>query len=108
MEERKKNNNLMYTELNEILKHCPKWMIEKLPIEILTLIVINKSDDIKVDINPQKAIYDQEISNDAIAAILALGMNYWYNEEQTNELRNILKERNISEESLMDLKKIFN
>ena len=107
MEDRK-NNSLMYTELNEILKYCPKWMLEKLPTEILTLIAINKSDDIKVNINPQKAIYDQEISNEAIAAILALGMNYWYNEEQKNELRNILKERNISEESLMELKKIFN
>lgn len=107
MEERK-DNILMYTELNEILKYCPKWMIEKLPAEILTLIVMNKSDDIKVNINPQKAIYDQEISNDAITAILVLGMNYWYNEEQKNELRNVLKARNISEESLMDLKKIFN
>lgn len=102
-----KNKSLMFTELSEILKICPKWMIDKLPIEILTLIVMNKSDDIKVNINPQKAIYDQEISDDAIAAILVLGMNYWYNEEQKSELRNVLKERNISEESLMDLQKIF-
>lgn len=102
-----KNNSLMFTELNEILKYCPKWMREKLPIEILSLILMNKSDDIKVNIDPQKAIYDQEISNDAIAAILVLGMNYWYNEEQKNELKDVLKEKNISEESLIDLKKIF-
>lgn len=102
-----KKYTLMFTELSEILKYCPKWMIEKLPIEIQTLIVMNKSDDIKVNIDSNKAIYDQEISDDAIAALLVLGMNYWYNEEQKNKLRNILKEKNISEETLIDLKKIF-
>ena len=50
-----------------------------------------KDNKIKVEIDPDKPIYDQNISDNAISIILEIADKYWYSEKEKQELRNALK-----------------
>lgn len=81
-------------EVYEVLKCCPKEMIRKIPSKTWAMIMTCKDKNVKIEIDPNKPIYEQNISDEAIAMIIEIADKYWYNDEERQELRKVLNGNN--------------
>lgn len=88
-------------EVYEVLKCCPKEMLEKIPSKTWTMIMNCKDENVKVEIDPNQPIWEQNISDEAILMILEIAYKCWYNDEERQELREALGEmiKNMREET---------
>lgn len=76
-----------YTEIGCLLKYFPNSFIEKLPNKLLE--IINSKADRKylIDVDTDKSINEQNISNKTKMILAVLTYNYWSNEKQKNIIR---------------------
>lgn len=76
-----------YTEIGCLLKYFPNSFIEKLPNKLLE--IINSKADRKyiIDIDTNKSINEQNISNKTKIILAVLTYNYWSNEKQKDIIR---------------------
>ena len=76
-----------YTEIACLLKYFPNSFIEKLPNKLLE--IINSKADRKyiIDVDSNKSINEQNISNKTKMILSVLTYNYWSNEEQKEGIR---------------------
>lgn len=76
-----------YTEIGCLLKYFPNSFIEKLPNKLLE--IINSKADRKyfIDVDTDKSINEQNISNKTKMILAVLTYNYWSNEKQKNVIR---------------------
>lgn len=76
-----------YTEIGCLLKYFPNSFIEKLPNKLLE--IINSKADRKylIDVDADKSINEQNISNKTKMILAVLTYNYWSNEKQKDIIR---------------------
>lgn len=77
----------IYTEIGCLLKYFPNSFIEKLPNKLLE--IINSKADRKylIDVDADKSINEQNISNKTKMILAVLTYNYWSNEKQKDIIR---------------------
>lgn len=76
-----------YTEIGCLLKYFPNSFIEKLPNKLLE--IINSKADRKylIDVDTNKSIKEQNVSNKTKMILAVLTYNYWSNETQKDIIR---------------------
>ena len=76
-----------YTEIGCLLKYFPNSFIEKLPNKLLE--IINSKADRKylIDVDTDKSINEQNISNKTKLILAVLTYNYWSDEKQKDSIR---------------------
>lgn len=83
---------IMCTEVFEMLRHCKREDIEKVPKNLIEAIKYNKLDNYKVDIDLNKMLNEQKVSEDAKNIMFIIWRKYWATEEETKEFDKILDE----------------
>lgn len=102
-----KNFSIMCSEILEILKYCPKSDIDKLPKKLINLLNNNKDVNHKVEIDPNKSVFEQQITEETIVMIFIIFRNYWASQEEKKEIYKILRENEIKLNDFYAYNKIF-
>lgn len=76
-----------YTEIGCLLKYFPNSFIEKLPNKLLEIISSKADRKYIIDIDTNKSINEQNISNKTKMILAVLTYNYWSNEKQKDIIR---------------------
>ena len=76
-----------YTEIGCLLKYFPNSFIEKLPNKLLEIISSKADRKYLIDIDTDKSINEQNISNKTKMILAVLTYNYWSNEKQKDIIR---------------------
>ena len=76
-----------YTEIGCLLKYFPKSFIEKLPNKLLEIISSKADRKYIIDVDTDKSINEQNISNKTKMILAVLTYNYWSNEKQKDIIR---------------------
>ncbi len=76
-----------YTEIGCLLKYFPNSFIEKLPNKLLEIISSKADRKYIIDIDTDKSINEQNISNKTKMILAVLTYNYWSNEKQKDIIR---------------------
>ena len=102
-----KNYSTMCAEVLEILKYCPESDVIKISKKLIESLELNKELNSKVIINPDKGIFEQNVSNETIIMMFIIFRNYWATEEEKNEIDEILKENEIKYKELYSVDNLF-
>ena len=78
-----------FTEVYEILKYLPKTDFEKIPKNILNFIIENKDNNYTWKIDKTKKLYEQKLSNDTIAILSYINMEFIVTDEQKQYLKKL-------------------
>ena len=81
-----------YTEVNCLLKYMPYSYINKLPEKLLTLIENQSDDYYYIEIDPEKSLAEQGLSEKAKDLLAVLKYNYWSTDDEKKELSTIFYE----------------
>ncbi len=103
-----KNFSIMCSEVLELLKYCPKRDIDKIPAKMIMLLNNNKDINHRVEIDPNKSIFDQLIIEETIVMIFIIFRNYWASQEEKEEIDKILNENEIKFNDFYAYNKMFN
>lgn len=76
-----------YTEIGCLLKYFPNSFIEKLPNKLLEIISSKADRKYLIDVDTNKSINEQNISNKTKMILAVLTYNYWSNEKQKDIIR---------------------
>ena len=71
-----------YTEIGCLFKYFPNSFIEKLPNKLLETISVKADRKYLIDVDTDKSIDEQNISNKTKMILAVLTYNYWSNEKQ--------------------------
>jgi len=102
-----KNYSTMCAEVLEILKYCPESDVNKIPKKLIESLELNKELNSRVIINPDKGIFEQNVSNETIIMIFIIFRNYWATEKEKKEKNEILKENEIKYKELYSVNNLF-
>lgn len=102
-----KNYSIMCTEVLEILKYCPQNDINKIPKKLIDLLESNKKIGLNVTINPNKGIFEQNITNETIIMMFIIMRNYWATAEEKLEIDKILEENELKYKELYSVDNLF-
>lgn len=103
-----KNLNIMCSEVLEILKYCPKSDVNKIPMQMIKLLNDNKDINYKVDIDPNKSIFNQSVSEETLVLIFMIFRDYWANDQERKEIDEILNENELKINEFYDYDNMFN
>ncbi len=81
-----------YTEVNCLLKYMPYSYINKLPEKLLTLIENQSDDYYYIEIDPEKGLAEQGLSQKAKDLLAVLKYNYWSTDDEKKKLSIIFYE----------------
>lgn len=104
---KEKNFKLMCSEVLEILKYCPKSDVEKLPTKMINLFKQNQLEGAKINIDPNKTIFEQNICEETLVTMCLIYRDYWATKEEKSELDKILKENQEKLNELYDYSNMF-
>ena len=76
-----------YSEVLEVLELLGEYYINKLPSKLVKLFEENKSEEYVTHIKSNVPLKDQKISEDTLAIIAILNLQYWCEDE--NEIRRL-------------------
>jgi len=76
-----------YTEIGCLLKYFPNSFIEKLPNKLLEIISLKADIKYLIDVDTDKSINEQNISNKTKMILAVLTYNYWSNEKQKDIIK---------------------
>ncbi len=76
-----------YTEIGCLLKYFPNSFIEKLPNKLLEIISLKADRKYLIDVDTDKSINEQNISNKTKMILAVLTYNYWSNEKQKDIIK---------------------
>ena len=76
-----------YTEIGCLLKYFPNSFIEKLPNKLLEIISLKADRKYLIDVDTDKSINEQSISNKTKMILAVLTYNYWSNEKQKDIIK---------------------
>lgn len=76
-----------YTEIGCLLKYFPNSFIVKLPNKLLEVISANVDRKYLIDVDINKSINEQNISDKTRKILAVLTYNYWSNETQKDIIR---------------------
>lgn len=76
-----------YTEIGCLLKYFPNSFIKKLPNKLLEVINLKADRKYLIDVDTNKSINEQNISNKTKMILAVLTYNYWSNEKQKYIIR---------------------
>lgn len=76
-----------YTEIGCLLKYFPNSFIEKLPNKLLEIISSKADRKYLIDVDTDKSINEQNISNKTKMILAVLTYNYWSNEKQKDIIK---------------------
>ena len=102
-----KNYSTMCAEVLEILKYCPESDVNKIPKKLIESLELNKELNSRVIINPDKGIFEQNVSNETIIMIFIIFRNYWATEKEKNEIDELLKDNEIKYKELYSVDNLF-
>lgn len=104
--------NKRLVEVSVILNHLKKSDYNKIPKEIIEKIERNKDKEYSWDYDEKKDLKNQNVSNDTIAILSYLNMQYLLNQEQKEFMQGIFNENQIEADNIKREKynpdKIFN
>ena len=78
-----------FTEVYEILKYLPKTDFQKIPKDILNFIIENKDNNYSWEIDKTKKLYEQKLSNDTVAILSYINMEFIVTDEQKQYLKKL-------------------
>lgn len=102
-----KNYSIMCAEVLEILKYCPESDINKIPKQLIKSLESNKKVGVNVIINPNKGIFEQNITNETIIMMFIIMRNYWATAEEKLEIDKILEENELKYKELYSIDNLF-
>ena len=76
-----------YTEIGCLLNYFPNSFIKKLPNKLLEVINLKADRKYLIDVDTNKSINEQNISNKTKIILAVLTYNYWSNEKQKDIIR---------------------
>lgn len=88
-----------YTEIGCLLKYFPNSFIEKLPNKLLEIISLRADRKYLIDVDTDKSINDQNISDKTKKILAVLTYNYWSSE---TEKRDIIEHLNENEKEYQE------
>lgn len=80
----------VYSEIYQILLYLGDEYINKIPEKFLDLIAKERDKKYKPNIVPNIPLENQELLEDTINILALLCMDYWYTEEEKNNLKELL------------------
>lgn len=89
----------IYTEIYCLLKYFPNSFIEKLPNKLLEIVSLSADRKYLIDIDTDKSINAQNISEKTKKVLAVLYYNYWSNEA---EKRDIIEHFNENEKKYQE------
>lgn len=102
----KKETIQTYTEIGCLLKYFPNSFIEKLPNKLLEIISLRSDRKYLIDVDTDKSINEQNISDKTKKVLAVLTYNYWSSE---TEKRDIIEHLNENEKKYQEkLREKFN
>lgn len=102
-----KNYSTMCAEVLEILKYCPQSDIDKIPQKLIKSLEQNKTVNLNVYIDPNKGIFEQDVTNETIIMMFIIFRNWWATEEEKKEIDKILEENDLKYNELYSVENIF-
>lgn len=88
-----------YTEIGCLLKYFPNSFIEKLPNKLLEIISLRSDRKYLIDVDTDKSINEQNISDKTKKVLAVLTYNYWSSE---TEKRDIIEHLNENEKKYQE------
>ena len=83
------------SEMYCLLKYFPKTYIEKIPPKILELISHFSDSKYYIDIDTEKALDEQKISEETKNMLIVFKYNYWSSEGEKQKIYDILDENEM-------------
>lgn len=81
-----------YTEIGCLLKYFPNSFIEKLPNKLLEIISLRADRKYLIDVDTNKSINEQNISDKTRKVLAVLTYNYWSSETEKRDIIGHLNE----------------
>lgn len=92
--------NKRLVEVSVILNHLKKSDYDKIPKEIIEKIEKNKDKEYSWNYDETKDLKNQNVSNDTIAILSYLNMQYLLNQEQKEFMQGIFNENQIEADNI--------
>ena len=95
--EGKENIDIVCSEIYEILKNIEKNKVMKIPSEILEMIKEHRNPNLKVNINWNEPLENQNLNKDTINLLGWINLNFWAEtEEERDRLIKLFYSKNIT------------
>ena len=90
------------TEISTIIKYMPKEYQNKIPTNVMEFFEKNKTNNYKVNINPNNIFDKSNIKEETLAIIAMLNIKYWCPNENLKKqlIKNMMKMKNNISEKL--------
>lgn len=97
-----------YTEVDEILKYMPNEYVKKVPSKFLELFHKARLEEYHVHIDPDKAIYEQNLIYETFVILTILKLNCWCDsEEEKNRIMKQIEENQKKNQDRYDISKLY-
>ena len=99
-----KDRENSYTEILEIFKYMDPMYIEKIPKELIEFFEKNKSQDYVFKYNINLTLDKQTLSDNTLALLAMLNLNYWCEaEEKKEQLRKLYADNEKKYQAIMQI-----
>ena len=85
-------NQIAYAEVMQVLKYFDRKLVMKIPIELLEYFKEHQKKDFIVNIDKEDIFNKNNISEEALALLAYIDLEYWADEEEKCELKKVYME----------------
>ena len=80
-------NQIAYAEVMQVLKYFDRELVMRIPIELLEYFKEHRKKDFIVNIDKEDIFNKNNISEEALALLAYIDMEYWADETEKRELK---------------------